>query len=201
MIIGVTGNICTGKTTVSKLLHKKGFKYFNDDTCVSNLILMRKVKDKIFKAFPECCIQNELDKDILRNIVFKELSELLKLESILHPILKIERAKFILKNLLSNIVIEVPLLYQINLEYLFDFIIKTECSNDDHISRLQKRGFNLDYLDIIHERRGSVEDNKDYYLINTSVDDVQLKLDSIKLDEINSNKIRVLLLCIKDMFF
>ncbi|WNY66888.1 dephospho-CoA kinase [Borreliella lusitaniae] len=124
LIIGITGRIASGKDTASKIISNKyGFYEINADK-LGHLVLYEK-KEEIVKIFGKKILnaKNEIDKLLIRNLVFNDNKELKKLESISHPIILNKIKKILVENQSSKIIINAALLFKINLEKLCDYII------------------------------------------------------------------------------
>lgn len=86
--LGLTGNIGSGKTTVSKIFESLDIPVFYADTEAKSLYGLQDVKEKIHTIFRgDVFNQNdEVDFKILANIVFNDKAKLEQLTNILHPI-------------------------------------------------------------------------------------------------------------------
>ena len=107
IIIGITGSIGMGKTTVSKMLRILKIPVFDSDKKVKEILEKNyDIIEKISKIWPESISfnqkQKKINKVVLSNKIFKSKKERKKLEKIIHPLVKEERKSF-LKNLMRNI--------------------------------------------------------------------------------------------------
>lgn len=142
MAIGITGTIGSGKSTVTKYLSDKGYKIFSCDEYNKELLLEgSKAYPKIKKAFPEAFIDDVLDKKILADIIFNDVEKKEILENILHPLIIKKMKQEIKKNAL--IFCEVPLLFEADLDELFENILLVICDEEIALKRLKKRGLSL----------------------------------------------------------
>ena len=87
-ILGVTGNIATGKSTVVKMLSEKGAHHIDSDEVYHDLIapgepLLQKLVDEFGKNI--LAKDGSLDRKALGSIVFYNPKALLKLDEITHP--------------------------------------------------------------------------------------------------------------------
>lgn len=124
LIIGITGRIASGKDTVSKIISNKyGFYEISADK-LGHLVLYEK-KEELVKIFGQKILntRNEIDRLLIRNLVFNDNKELKKLESISHPIIFNKIKKILIQNQSTKIIINAALLFKINLEKLCDYII------------------------------------------------------------------------------
>lgn len=86
MIIAITGNIGSGKTTVADIFQKAGFKVINVDKIGHELYFRPDVKKKIIRRFSERILTNgDIDRRKLKNIVFNNSKRLIELNKIVHP--------------------------------------------------------------------------------------------------------------------
>ncbi len=127
--IAITGNIGTGKTTISKIIVELGFKVFQSDREVEKIYLYNDVKLNIALAFSDK-IKNlkkpdgQIDKKLLSDHVFDNESELKKLENIIYPELNKQRKFFLESNPNEKaLFFDIPLLFEKNLYNSYDKII------------------------------------------------------------------------------
>ena len=131
--IGLTGSIAVGKSFVLSIFKTEyNIPVFSSDECVRdiyrhNLDLNNFIKDEILAS------NNEFSNEDIANIVFKDRIKLEKLENYIHPLIKIERNNFINQEFSKKskfVVIEVPLLFEKNLEHEFDKVILVDVTED-----------------------------------------------------------------------
>ena len=132
-IIGVTGRLGSGKTTVSKMIaNMLGYEYVSTDEVVSRLYHNPAVRRILNKEFGVCS-KHEMIEEVTTIERMKRLSE------VFHPILVGYFAGFYRPE--NNYVIEMPLLFEYNYDYLFDHVINVYVSKDgERYKRLIKRG-------------------------------------------------------------
>ncbi|WKC76254.1 dephospho-CoA kinase [Borreliella valaisiana] len=151
LIIGITGRIASGKDTVSKIISNKyGFCEINVDK-LGHLVLREK-KEEIVKIFGQKILntKNEIDRLLIRNLVFNDGKELKKLESISHPIILNKIKKILIQNQSTKILINAALLFKINLEKFCNYIIVVKAKTPIIKNRLSYSMPNID-LNIINK--------------------------------------------------
>ena len=128
IIIGITGSIGMGKTTVSKMLRIFKIPIFDSDKKVKEILERNnEVIEIILKTWPESVSlqekQKKINKIVLSNKIFKSKNERKKLEKIIHPLVKKERTTF-LKKYENNFVVglDIPLLYETGMHKECDYI-------------------------------------------------------------------------------
>ena len=86
-LIGITGGMGSGKSTVSKILRHLNYKVYNSDIRGKELIgEVRSIRDQLESIFgDEIFNNNKLDAKALSRKVFKDDSSLQKINSIIHP--------------------------------------------------------------------------------------------------------------------
>jgi dephospho-CoA kinase len=146
MLLGVTGGIASGKSSVSDMLLKLGSPLIDFD------LLARKVVEpgtkgytQIVDYFGKQVLQenNELDRKKLSNIVFSDMEKRKKLESFTHPYIYEEFFKEIdqitQKQPDAIIQVSVPLLIELNLQFLFDKLLVVYVRPQTQAERLAGR--------------------------------------------------------------
>ena len=163
--VAITGNIGSGKSTITKVIRELGFKVFDSDKEVKKALMKKDLINQISKEFkskiPGLIKRNAIDKAKLGEFVFSNPDELKKLENIVHPKVWESKEKFFEKNCNESVVfLDIPLLFEKKLQSKFDFIIRTRVSEEVQKKRVLKRRnmtttkFNhirrtqTDYLDI-----------------------------------------------------
>lgn len=138
-VIAITGSIGSGKTTISNYIRDYNYKVYDVDKMAHELLLERKIKEKISKVFGDLVIENdEVNRKKLGNIVFNDKKKLEELNNIIHPEL-ILKIKQIIKLGESPIFFDIPLLFELKLEKLFTKIICVYVDYDEQIKRIKKR--------------------------------------------------------------
>ena len=195
-VIGITGYIGSGKSTVSRMFQEKGFYYFDSDSYVASMNRNKKVILEIQKYFPQSIVNNQLDKKILKEILFKDYEKNIAiLERIYHPfvIKKVKRLIFISKFLFRKfLLLEVPLLFESKINELCDITILVKCSLDTQVKRVIKRSkMNREDINKImtKQNRLNYENISFNYIIDTdtSISELEKKVAKI-FREISHNE-------------
>lgn len=145
MIIGLTGGIASGKSTVSKMLNEVGIPVVDAD------ITAREVVEKgepalgeIIELFGTEILNTEgsLDRKKLGAIVFNDEKKRLTLNDIVHPAIRkrmLEKVEQLKQQGYETIVMDIPLLFESKLTYMVEKIIVVYVDLDLQKERLQKR--------------------------------------------------------------
>lgn len=141
MILGLTGGIASGKSTVSKKLRELG-SYIIDADKIS-----REVSDstKVLKALEEnfgseIIDRGHLDRQKLREIIFENDEKRELLNNIMHPVIVAKIIKEIENNREEKLIIlDIPLLYETGLEYLCDKVLVVCTGESIQVERIKLR--------------------------------------------------------------
>ena len=148
LIVGLTGGIVGGKSTVASMFRDLGAKSIDADRLGHSVILPYKPAwKKIVKLFGEDILRNDLtiDREKLGKIVFADQALLKKLNEITHPeIIKLIKKEINLaRNKTHNqekiLIIDAALIYEAKIDRLIDKIIVVYIDEDEQIKRLIKR--------------------------------------------------------------
>ncbi|MDO9635004.1 MAG: dephospho-CoA kinase [Paludibacter sp.] len=142
MIIGITGGIGSGKSTLSEYLRSHGFAVYDTDREAKRLQNEdSKLIENTKYIFGDNIYDNgKLDRQAVASVVFKNPDLLEKLTSIVHPIVKSDFLAWASK-FNSNILIfvESAVLFESGFNELADKIILVTASEDIRIQRIMKR--------------------------------------------------------------
>ena len=143
MIIGLTGGIGCGKSTAGKIFRKAGAFVVDTDNIVRDLLdkdesVGQSIAEKLgAKALGK---DGKIDRKYIASCVFED-SELLNwLESLLHPKVHQTWKKLTFNSSASVKIVEIPLLFEKNLEKHFDFTVCIYSSFKNQLARLKARG-------------------------------------------------------------
>lgn len=174
MILGLTGGIAAGKSTVSNYLKNKGIPIVDADKISHKVLGKNKPCTKqVMKAFgEEFFIDGRLDRQKLGRHCFENKERTALLNSIVHPFIYEEMEKQLAENKDAPIVIlDAPLLIEAGLYKRCDKVMLVVSSEEQRILRAIKRS-NLSKLEVQKrmERQMTDEERKKYahYIIDNN---------------------------------
>jgi|TARA_B110000967_G_scaffold210078_1_gene270318 dephospho-CoA kinase len=143
MIVGLTGGIGSGKTTVAKFFSEfKNIAIYTADSEAKKLMNSSKIiKDNLIKEFGELAIVNQkLNRKYIAEIVFKDKEKLANLNAIVHPEVKRNFQKFVKNNSKNDYIIyENAILFESKSNLICDIIITVFADINTKILRVIDR--------------------------------------------------------------
>ncbi|MDC1381971.1 dephospho-CoA kinase [Candidatus Puniceispirillum sp.] len=140
-IIGLTGSIAAGKSTVAKWINELGIATHDADLVVHELLGPGgKAVAKVLKVFGAHfgCLDMGINRDLLGNEVFAAPEKRNQLESILHPLVCEHRDAFLMWQLGQGalvVVLNVPLLFETSGDLICDYTIVVHASVETTAAR------------------------------------------------------------------
>jgi dephospho-CoA kinase len=172
VIIGLTGGIGSGKSYILQSFKKLGFKVFDTDKAVHNLMKQNNEGyNKIAKLFPEAAGSKAINRSKLAKILINSKANLQKIEKILHPLVRKAQHKFSLENKKHSIVFEVPLLFENKRESYYDYIVTAIVESTIQKSRvLLRKGMTQDKFNAMVSKQvsDSIRRKKADFIIDTN---------------------------------
>ena len=139
-IIGLTGGIGSGKTSILNLFKKKNISCFNTDF-IAKKLMDNELKEKIKTLFgTDIYKKGELNRKKISKIVFNDIEKLNKLNSIVHPAVRKNFTDFVKRNKKDKfIVYETALLFETGFNKECDITILVIAPLKKRIKRIIKR--------------------------------------------------------------
>lgn len=197
LIVALTGGIGSGKTTVGNLFSAMGAQVVDSDQIAKEIVERGSEGfNQVIAAFGDTILKNgELDRTAIAALVFNDPDKRVKLEEITHPLIRKRFTQIVSQQTQDCILInQIPLLYESQGAYKFDYVITISISAEQRIERLKKRGMSLGEIQnriqaqATDSQRESIADS---VIINEgSEEELLAQVASIwnKLKVLNSNK-------------
>ena len=198
MVIGLTGGIGTGKSTVSRKLRERGYPVIDLDVISREVIEYPEVIDELVRNFGIEILESQnnisgkksISRNKLRQTVFKEEKKVSVLNSIMHPPI-VEEMRRQVENLKKNyktVFVEVQLLFEAKLEKEFDLTVLVYADKKTQLERVLKRDGRKEeevqqiinaQMDMTEKRRLSnyiIENNGDSEMLDLEIEKFIKKL-------------------------
>lgn len=142
-VVGLTGGIASGKSTALDVFKSLGWSVISADSIVAEIFSKNEdIKNRIAKRWRKGLNKDSgsIDKAEVSRIIFNSKSERSWLESILHPLVRSQWISFVQSHPDDHCMIELPLLFENNLQKHFTFTISMYAPHKVTLERLSSRG-------------------------------------------------------------
>ncbi len=187
-VIGITGGIASGKSTIAEMLESLGADLIDADKICHELINTKEISLEVTKRWGSHLQDNHgrIKRDILAEIVFSEEKEISALNSIIHPKaikqIKSEIAKFHSDVATEAIVLDAALLVESNLVDICDIVLFVDSDEDRCKERVQSsRKWPLDEIEKREKFQGLLQQKRE-------ISDVIINNNNSKEDTLNQIK-------------
>ncbi|TAA70456.1 dephospho-CoA kinase [Planococcus salinarum] len=145
MIIGLTGSIASGKSTVSKMLEEMGFPIIDADLVARQVVQPgTETLKKIEALFGPEVIRPDgtMDREKVGTLIFSDPLARKQLNDIIHPAIREEmlrqRNAYIAQGF-ETIIMDIPLLFESKLQHFVDKILVVSVTEENQLARLMER--------------------------------------------------------------
>lgn len=140
-VVGLTGGIGSGKSTVAKLFSERGIPIIDADIVAREITLPNKpaFKEIIEHFGKDILLNNAIDRPKLRRIIFENAKQRRWLEELLHPIIRQQMENQISKISAPYIIAVVPLLLEVEFYYFINRILVVDTPEEVQVQRILER--------------------------------------------------------------
>jgi dephospho-CoA kinase len=141
IVLGITGGIGSGKTTVCDMFSSIGVPVYNADIEAKKIMESSEdVKSKICLKFGDkAYVGGNLNKNFISEKIFKDKSLLKEINNIVHPEVYLHFTEWQLSQKSLYVVKEVAILFELKTENQFNFILTVTSPEETRIQRIIKR--------------------------------------------------------------
>lgn len=181
-VLGLTGGIGSGKTTVSKMFSELDVPVYNADYEAKKLMQNSQgLKVEIINLLGDKAYKNNiLNKTFISKKIFKDVSLLKKINSIVHPAVIDHYKNWFSAQDSVYVVKEVAILFEINSQKNFDFILTITAPKPLRIQRIIKRDKkSIEDIEAIMSSQFPVYkqlNNSDFVIHNNAINETRKKV-------------------------
>ena len=147
-LVGLTGGIASGKSTVAAMLSKYDNEIIDADEIAREVVLPGTVGlSKVVAEFGPQILEEDgsLSRAKLAKLVFEDPEKRLALEGILHPLIRARTLERISQSKSDILIYIVPLLVEAKVDHPFDLVVTIEAGSENQIQRLvENRGMSTE---------------------------------------------------------
>ena len=185
-IIGLTGGIGSGKSTVATYIASKGIPVYIADEEAKKLMDSKVIIKKIQAIFEENVLTDEgnLDRKKIGSIVFNQPEKLAQLNAIVHPEVKKHFEKWVKKHKNQSFVVkEVAILFETGGNLACDKVIIITAPEEIRIERAMKRD-NIDRESVLSRIKNQLPEEEKIKMSNFVVYNTDLQNTFTQIDQI-----------------
>ena len=139
--LGLTGSIGMGKSTTAKMFVEQGCALWDADAAVHRLYAPGGAAVAPMQAaFPQAIVDGGISRDVLKQIILADPAALKVIESIVHPLVAQDRARFRETATADIVVFDIPLLFEGGGETQMDATVTVSAPADVQEARVMARG-------------------------------------------------------------
>lgn len=153
-VIGITGGIGSGKSTVARMFASLGAAVIDSDELIHEQYLSPEVQAALRSWWGErvFAADGRVDRGAIADIVFEQPAELERLQDFLYPRIDMQRralqARYAADPSVRAIVLDVPKLFEVGLDSACDVVVFVDSDRDTRLQRLAaRRGWSADDLE------------------------------------------------------
>jgi len=173
MIVGLTGGIGSGKSTVAKLFEVLGVPVYNSDLRAREMYYKPEVKEQVIALLGSTAYDTsgKLDPAHVSRVIFSDSAVLSKINSIIHPAVETDFKEYVARHADNKLILkESALLFETGLYKKLDKIILVTSPIALRIARIQLRD-NIPEADVIKRISHQMPDEEkapisDFVIVN-----------------------------------
>ncbi|OWW24891.1 dephospho-CoA kinase [Zobellia sp. OII3] len=192
-IVGLTGGIGSGKTTVAKMFEELGVPVYNSDTRAKELMqssqdLVLAIKELLGEeAYRE---DGVLDRGFVSRQVFDDKALLNELNAIVHPAVRKDFIHWADEQTADYVIQEAAIIFEIGTQDFYDCIILVVAPKETRIERVVQRDAGTTVKSVEARMKNQWEDDRkieasDYVIENTNLEQTKVQVLDIHRDLLN----------------
>lgn len=191
MVVGLTGGIGSGKTSISKFFKELAIPvYIADDAGKRLMETSAKIKTEIINLLGDKAYQNnQPNRKYIASLVFKDAEKLNALNQIIHPAVATDFDSWKTDQTAPYVIYEAAILFETGGEKKCDFTILVTADKEERVIRLQKRD-KSNRQEIEARMAKQWPDDKKRKLADFEIENHDLLLAKVQVIELHENLLK-----------
>ncbi len=185
-VIGLTGGIGSGKSTIAAMFHELGVPVYNSDVRAKHLMnTSKKIRKQLIELLgKKAYLDDELNRAYIARKVFNDTNLLEQLNHIVHPVVRKDFVKWTKKQNAQYVIQETALLFENNAQELYDSVILITAPKELRIERVLSRDESTKEQ-IIARMNNQFNDETKLKLTDFVIENIDLKSTALKVLEVH----------------
>lgn len=186
IVVGLTGGIGSGKSTIATMFHELGVPVYNSDERAKHLMnTSKKIRKQLIELFgKKAYLEGNLNRTYIAKKVFNDTDLLEQLNQIVHPVVRKDFLKWTKKQNASYVIQETALLFENNAQELYDSVILITAPKELRIERVLSRDESTKEQ-IIARMNNQLDDQTKLELADFVIENIDLKTTALKVLEVH----------------
>ena len=186
IVVGLTGGIGSGKSTIAAMFHELGVPVYNSDERAKHLMnTSKKIKKELVELLgKKAYLEGNLNRTYIAKKVFNDTDLLEQLNQIVHPVVRKDFLKWTKKQNASYVIQETALLFENNAQELYDSVILITAPKELRIERVLSRDESTKEQ-IIARMNNQLDDQTKLELADFVIENIDLKTTALKVLEVH----------------
>ncbi|MBO0324211.1 dephospho-CoA kinase [Muricauda sp. CAU 1633] len=186
-IVGLTGGIGSGKSTVAKMFRELGVPVYDSDEEAKKLMVSStEVKEAIIELLGKKAYSDAvLDRTFIAKKVFKDPELLQQLNAIVHPAVREHFLEWAQKKVVPYVIQETALIFENGVQDKYDYTILVTAPKEIRLQRVMDRD-GVDEQQVVERMQNQMEDNKKIQLANFCIENVDLETTKQKIKDLHT---------------
>lgn len=188
IIVALTGNIGSGKSTVAKMFKKLSVPVYNSDKKAKKLMQSsKKVRTAIMALLgDEAYVDKKLNRKYIAQKVFENKELLGRLNGIVHPVVRKDFIKWAKKQKSPYVIQESAIIFENGLQDFYDKIVLITAPKEIRVKRVMERD-QVSQPEILARMGSQWDDERKKDLSDFVIDNISLKETRLKVQEVHKH--------------
>lgn len=191
-IVGLTGGIGSGKSTVAQMFRELGVPVYDSDWEAKRLMTnSQQLKHAITELLGKnAYTDGGLNRAFIAKRVFNDPETLLKLNAIVHPAVKTHFLEWVEKQSAPYVIQETALIFENGQQDIYDFIILVTAPLRTRMERVMERD-GVPEQEVLNRMKNQMEDDKKIDLSHFCIVNLDLKTTKDKVKQIHAKLMKL----------